>query len=73
MFNLYAKAIDRNGFMGLIGDNVNTNSTEFEIDNRKIVSGFAIVSLLILSAITSGSQSQLGFDQVNPATIVSIS
>lgn len=72
MFNLYSNAIDADGFMGLVSNNVNTNSKEFEIDNRKIVAGFAIVSLLILSVITSGSQSQVGMGQNNPSSIVSI-
>jgi|TARA_R110002096_G_scaffold435548_1_gene661436 hypothetical protein len=72
MFNLYANAIDADGFMGLVSNNVKPNSKEFEIDSRKIISGFAIISLLILSVITSGSQSQLGMGQDNPSSIVSI-
>ncbi|MDG1995316.1 MAG: hypothetical protein P8J14_02385 [Emcibacteraceae bacterium] len=58
MFNLYKNSINPNGFIALVGNNVNTTSDDHTIDSRKIVSGFAIVSLLIMSVIANGSQLQ---------------
>jgi len=56
MFNLYNNAIDQNGFMGLVSNNVATTSEANRIDSRKIVSGFAIVSLAVTAIIVRGAE-----------------
>ena len=53
MLNLYANAIDQNGFMSLVSKNGNDNSKYFESQNRKIISSFAVVSLIVLSVIAN--------------------
>jgi len=53
MLNLYANAIDQNGFMSLVSKNVNDNTRYFERQNRKIISSFAVVSFIVLSAIAN--------------------
>jgi hypothetical protein len=58
MFNLYKNSINPDGFIALVGTNVNATTDAHAIDSRKIVSGFAIVSLLIMSVMANGSQSQ---------------
>ena len=73
MFNLYANSISSDGFLGLVSKNVERNNKEFEINNRKILSGFAVVSLLIISVIANGSQYQANFELQKQATIASYS
>lgn len=58
MFNLYTNAIDPNGFMGLVSKNINANDHETEVESRKIITGFALASVLIISLIANGSLSQ---------------
>ena len=58
MFNLYANSIDPNGFISLVSNNKEVSSEENRISNRKILSGFAVASLLIVSVTANGSQSQ---------------
>lgn len=58
MFNLYANE-DQNGIMSLLGSkSVKDNSKE----NSRIISSFAVLSLLILSVIANGSQAQTSFE-----------
>ncbi|MBL4602765.1 MAG: hypothetical protein JKY84_08470 [Emcibacteraceae bacterium] len=71
MFNLYNNSINQNGFMGLVSKNVTANSQDHAINSRKIVSGFAIVSLLVLSVIANGSQYQTSVEAQKLATIAS--
>jgi|TARA_R110002096_G_scaffold367840_1_gene561095 hypothetical protein len=59
MFNLYTNAIDQNGFMGLVSKNSNSVSKNQKIKNRRIVSGFVIVGMLVLTVISTGSQNQI--------------
>jgi len=73
MFNLYKDAIDQNGFMGLVSKNVTAVSKYHQADSRRIVSGFAIVSLLVLSVIANGSQHQTSIKTQTVATIDSYS
>jgi hypothetical protein len=56
MFNLYNKAIDVNGFMGLVSNKVNTTSEAHRIDSRKVVSGFAIASLAVTAVLVRGAE-----------------
>ena len=72
MLNLYANQ-DQNGIMSLLGKNTPDNSHEIETNNRRIVSGFAVLSLLILSVIANGSQYQTSFEQQRQSTISSYS
>lgn len=58
MFNLYANSIDPNGFISLVSKNADVTTEENRISNRKILSGFAVASLLIISVMANGSQSQ---------------
>ncbi|MDG1708000.1 MAG: hypothetical protein P8H03_04520 [Emcibacteraceae bacterium] len=58
MFNLYKNSINPDGFIALVGKNLNTTTDAHAIDSRKIVSGFAVASLLIMSVMANGSQSQ---------------
>jgi len=58
MYNLYANSIDPNGFISLVSNNKEVSSEENRISNRKILSGFAVASLLIVSVMVNGSQSQ---------------
>ncbi len=51
MFNLYANSIDPNGFISLVSNNKEVTSEENRISNRKILSGFAVASLLIVSVM----------------------
>ena len=59
MFNLYTNAIDQNGFMGLVSKNINAVSKSQNIENRRIVSGFVIVGMLVVTVISTGSQNQI--------------
>ena len=65
MFNLYTNAIDQNGFMGLVNKNINDVSKTQKVENRRILSGFVILSMLVLTVISTGSQNQIktGLDQ----------
>ncbi|MDG1708814.1 MAG: hypothetical protein P8H03_08620 [Emcibacteraceae bacterium] len=56
MFNLYTNAIDQNGFMGLVSNNVKSTTEANRIDSRKIVSGFAIMSLAVTAVIARGAE-----------------
>ncbi len=58
MFNLYANAINPDGFISLVSKNTNNTNEDHTISNRKILSGFAVASLLIVSVMANGSQSQ---------------
>lgn len=58
MFNLYADAIDPNGFMGLVSKNINANDPGTEVESRKIIASFTIVSVLVLSIIATDTISQ---------------
>lgn len=58
MFNLYANSIDPNGFISLVSKNSDVTTEEHRISSRNILSGFAIASLLIVSVMANGSQSQ---------------
>ncbi len=71
MLNLYANAIDQNGFMSLVSKNVNDNSKYFESQNRKIISSFVVVSLIFLLVITSGVEFQQNVEQEKLATMTS--
>ena len=71
MFNLYNNSINQNGFMGLVSKNVAINSQDNAVNSRKIISGFAIVSLLVLSMIANGSQYQTSVEAQKLATIAS--
>lgn len=73
MFNLYANSTSSDSFLGLVSKNIDNDKEGFEINNRKILSGFAVVSLLILSVIANGSQYQINFEQQKQATIASYS
>ena len=70
MFNLYTTET-KDGFMGLVSNKVTSTKPEHEIDNRRIVAGFAIISLLVLSVIANGSQYQTNLEQQRYATIAS--
>ena len=59
MFNLYTNAIDQNGFMGLVSKNINAVSKSHNLKNRRIVSGFVIVGMLVVTVISTGSQNQI--------------
>ncbi|MCC3860160.1 hypothetical protein [Pseudemcibacter aquimaris] len=56
MFNLYKDAIDQNGFMALVSNNIETTTKEQETHSRQVFAGFAIVSLAIMSVIGKGSE-----------------
>lgn len=73
MFNLYATSTGSDSFLRLMNKDVENNKKEFEIKSRKILSGFAVASLLILSVIANGSQHQISFEQQKQATIASYS
>ncbi len=70
MLNLYTNET-KDGFMGLVAKRGASSSTAHEIDNRRILSGFAIVSLLVLSVIANGSQHQISVEQQRVASIAS--
>ncbi|MEZ5757981.1 MAG: hypothetical protein R3D86_07155 [Emcibacteraceae bacterium] len=61
MLNLYKNAISPNSFLGLVGNKPQADTKILENNNRRIFAGFAVLSLLILSVISNGSQHQLGF------------
>lgn len=73
MLNLYTNAIDNNGFMGLVNRNENVNVEEQENKSRKIVTGFAVLSLLVVSMIVNGTQHQTSVEVQKLATIASYS
>lgn len=56
MFNLYKDAIDPNGFLALVSNNIDTTNEAHEVHSRKIFAGFAITSLAIMSVIGKGSE-----------------
>lgn len=58
MFNLYSDSIDPNGFISLVSKTADNTNEEHRLSNRKILSGFAVASLLIVSVMANGSQSQ---------------
>ena len=58
MLNLYRNSIDPNGFISLVSKNTENTTEEHRISSRKILSGFAVASLLIVSVMANGSQSQ---------------
>ncbi len=72
MLNLYTDAIDPNGFMSLVSKNVNTTTKIFERENRKIITSFAIISLIVLSAISNGVQFQQNFEQERASKVISL-
>lgn len=55
MFNLYADAIDRDGFMGIVSKKSSTSDKQYEVDSRGVVSDFTVASLLILFLISGSS------------------
>jgi hypothetical protein len=71
MFNLYTHATNPNGFMALVKNYGNTVTHNDEINNRKIVFSFAIAGLIILSAISNGTEFQyaLELDRANAIEI----
>jgi hypothetical protein len=71
MFNLYKNSINPNGFMGLVSNNIDTTTADHAIDSRRIVSGFAVMSLLVMSLMASGSQTQKISGYQNLAVITS--
>ncbi|MBT6329884.1 MAG: hypothetical protein HOJ34_08890 [Kordiimonadaceae bacterium] len=71
MFNLYSNAIDSDGFMGLVSKNNNTTDKKYESASRRVVSDFTVLSLLILAAISSGSENQLNNEIQKISTITS--
>ncbi len=70
MLNLYANET-RNGIMKLVGKTEKTNVADINVENRRVLSSFAVLSLLILSVIANGSQVQASFEQQQQATIAS--
>ncbi|MCC3862141.1 hypothetical protein [Pseudemcibacter aquimaris] len=58
MFNLYADAIDQDGFMGLVSKNTNEISESDIEKSNSIIASFAIASLLLVSVMVNGAQSQ---------------
>ena len=58
MFNLYANETP-NGIMTLLGSNSSKDNSK---ENSRIISSFAVLSLLILSVIANGSQAQTSFE-----------
>lgn len=73
MLNLYTNAIDTNGFIGLANKNENVNVDEQQIKSRDIVTGFAVLSLLVVSMIVNGTQYQTNVEAQKVATIASYS
>ena len=71
MLNLYANAIDQNGFISLVSKDVNDNSKDFKRQNRMVISSFAVVSLIVLSVITNGVEFQQNVEQEKMATMTS--
>jgi hypothetical protein len=71
MFNLYAQATNPNGFIALVKNYGHAVTYNDEINNRKIVFSFAIASLIILSAISNGTEFQyaLELDRANAIEI----
>ncbi|HPF47457.1 MAG: hypothetical protein KDF58_06150 [Alphaproteobacteria bacterium] len=61
MLNLYKHAISPDSFLGLVANRPQSDAKILENNNRRIFTGFAVLSLLILSVIADGSQHQLGF------------
>lgn len=72
MFNLY-KNSDVNNFMNLVRNDNSANEEVFENKSRKIASGFAVLSLLILSVIANGSQHQQNVELQKQSTMASYS
>ncbi len=70
MLNLYANA-DRRGFLSLVASKPNNDLNEVMADNRKIISTFAVLSILIISVIANGSQYQTNFELQKQSTIAS--
>ena len=70
MFNLYTNET-KDGFMGLVAKKEHSSASAHEIDNRRILSGFAVVSLLVLSVIANGSQYQTSVETQRVASIAS--
>lgn len=62
MLNLYTDAINPNGFISLVSKSNQSNIKIFERENRKIISAFAVVSLIVISAISNGAQFQQNFE-----------
>lgn len=58
MFNLYSDAIDQDGFMGLVSKNANEISERETESSNNIIASFAIASLLLVSVMANGAQSQ---------------
>jgi len=71
MFNLYTNAIDQNGFMALVTKNVNVTSNEHVLKSNRIITSFAVVSLLVLSVIANGTQQQVSAEVQKFATAAS--
>lgn len=62
MLNLYTNE-HKNGFVGLVGENAKSVTLGLKNDNGKIISGFEVISLLVLFAIANGSQYQTNLEQ----------
>lgn len=58
MFNLYSNAIDTNGFINLVSKKRITKSSNYQNNNRKIISLFAVASLMVITLINSGVEFQ---------------
>lgn len=71
MFNLYTDAIDQNGFMALVSKNVNVTSSDHVLKSKRIITSFAVFSLLVLSIIANGTQQQVSAETQKIATAAS--
>lgn len=73
MFNLYKNAVDQNSFIGLVNKSEKIISEKEINENRWIVSSFVAISVLVLSVIANGSQSQARFEAQKLASLASYS
>lgn len=73
MFNLYSNATSSDSFLSLVSKNTISNNDDFKMSSQRIVSGFAVVSLLILSVIVNGSQYQTSVEAQKLTTLASYS
>ncbi len=69
MLNLYANET-RGGIMSLVTNKAKLSAAN-DVNNRRIITTFSVVGLLVLSVIANGSQAQARFEQQQQSEIAS--